>query len=132
MTDASIRKRPRNLDLLSLISYRLPLPGRLSILHRVSGLGLFLLLGPLLWLFQLSVTSPEAFGYFQELASCWVAKVIFAGLIWAFMHHFCAGIRFLLLDAHVGIELAAARYSSIAVFVVSIVATVALCWRVLL
>jgi succinate dehydrogenase / fumarate reductase cytochrome b subunit len=132
MTDASTRKRPRNLDLPSLIFYKLPLPGKLSILHRVSGLGLFLLLGPLLWLFQLSVTSPEAFATFQELASCWVVKVVFAGLIWAFAHHFCAGIRFLLMDAHIGVELEATRRSTLAVFAVSILATIALIWGILL
>ena len=132
MSDASIRKRPRNLDLPSLIFYRLPVAGRLSILHRISGLGLFLLLGPLLWLFQLSVTSSEAFSQFQELASCGVAKVIFAGLFWAFAHHFCAGIRFLFLDAHVGLEKESARNSAIAVFAVSIIITVALIWGILL
>ncbi|GHT91072.1 hypothetical protein FACS1894101_3780 [Betaproteobacteria bacterium] len=78
------------------------------------------------------MTSPEAFATFRELASCGVAKVIFAGLIWAFAHHFCAGIRFLFLDAHVGLEKESARNSAIAVFVVSILITVTLIWGILL
>jgi succinate dehydrogenase / fumarate reductase cytochrome b subunit len=134
MTEMRSRRGPKNLDFFSLFSVllKLPLPGKLSILHRVSGLGLFLMLGPLLWAFQLSVTSQESFDYFKGIASCWVAKLIFAGLIWAFLHHFCAGVRFLLLDVHVGLERETARHSAAAVFAVSLIATALVCWRILL
>ena len=128
MAEMTIKKRPKNLDLTTI---KLPLPAKVSILHRVSGAGLFLCLPLLLWLFGASVTSPECFATFKSVAAAWPAKVIFAGLIWAYAHHFCAGIRFLLLDLHVGIEKEAAFKSSLAVLVVSIPLAVIL-WGVLL
>ncbi len=128
MAEVSIKKRPKNLDLSTI---RLPLPGKLSILHRVSGVGIFLMLPVLLWLFQASVTSPESFDAFKAVAGHPLAKLILAGLIWAYMHHFCAGIRFLLLDVHVGVDLQSARKSAGIVFAVSLALTVVL-WGVLL
>ena len=126
MAEMSIKKkRPKNLDLTTI---RLPLPGKVSILHRVSGAGLFLCLPVIVWLFGASLESPEAF---LSVAGMWPVKVIFAGLIWAFVHHFCAGIRFLLLDLHIGIEKEAANKSSAVVFAVSIPLTLVL-WGILL
>lgn len=128
MAEVSIKKRPKNLDLTTI---RLPLPGKVSILHRVSGAGLFLCLPVILWLFGASVGTPESFAQFQSVLSSLPVKVIVAGLIWAFVHHFCAGIRFLLLDLHIGIEKEAARQSAGVVFGVSIPLTLVL-WGVLL
>ncbi|MDR1350355.1 MAG: succinate dehydrogenase, cytochrome b556 subunit [Zoogloeaceae bacterium] len=133
MSEMRIRKRPKYLDFFSIVfSIQLPLPGKLSILHRLSGVGIFLVLAPLLWLFQASVTSPESFECFALLAAHPLAKLLFAGLIWAFLHHFCAGIRFLFLDLDMGVDLAAARRSTMIVFVVSLTLTVLICWRALL
>ena len=117
MAEMTIKKRPKNLDLTTI---RLPLPGKVSILHRVSGAGLFLFLPVILCLFSDSLNSPETFASFKALLSSLPAKVVVAGLIWAYIHHFCAGIRFLLLDFHVGIEKEAARQSAAVVFAVSI------------
>lgn len=128
MAEMTIKKRPKNLDLTTI---RLPLAGKVSILHRVSGAGLFLMLPVLLWLFGASLGSPESFASFKALAATLPAKVIFAGLLWAFVHHFCAGIRFLLLDLHVGIEKEASRKSAAVVFAVSIPLTL-VAWGVLL
>ncbi|MGE5770100.1 MAG: succinate dehydrogenase, cytochrome b556 subunit [Betaproteobacteria bacterium] len=128
MAEMTIKKRPKNLDLTTI---KLPLPGKVSILHRVSGVGLFLCLPVLLWLFGASLGSPETFAAFKAVAGLWPVKVILAGLLWAFVHHFCAGIRFLLLDMHVGIEKEAARKSAAVVFAVSIPLTLVL-WGVLL
>ena len=129
MAEMSIKKqRPKNLDLTTI---KLPLPGKVSILHRVSGVGLFLCLPVMLWLFGASLGSPETFASFKAVAGMWPVKVILAGLLWAFVHHFCAGIRFLLLDMHVGIEKAAARKSAAVVFAVSIPLTLVL-WGILL
>ncbi|WP_265949689.1 succinate dehydrogenase, cytochrome b556 subunit [Dechloromonas sp. A34] len=128
MAEMSIKKRPKNLDLTTI---RLPLPGKVSILHRVSGAGLFLFLPVLLWLFSASLTSVDSFSTFKSVFSSLPAKVVLAGLIWAFVHHFCAGIRFLLLDLHVGIEKEAARKSAAVVLAVSIPLTLVL-WGVLL
>ncbi len=128
MAEMTIKKRPKNLDLTTI---RLPLPGKVSILHRVSGAGLFLCLPVILWLFSASLTSPETFAVFKGVLSNLFAKIIVAGLIWAYIHHFCAGIRFLLLDLHIGIEKESARKSAAVVFAVSIPLTL-IFWGVLL
>lgn len=128
MAEMTIKKRPKNLDLTTI---QLPLPGKVSILHRVSGAGLFLFLPVILWLFSASLTSADTFATFKSVFSSFPAKFIMAGLIWAFVHHFCAGIRFLLLDMHVGIEKEEARKSAAAVLAVSIPLTLVL-WGVLL
>lgn len=128
MAEMTIKKRPKNLDLTTI---RLPLPGKVSILHRISGAGLFICFPLLLWLFGASLASPESFATFKSIAASLPAKVVFAGLIWAFVHHFCAGIRFLLLDLHIGIEKEAARKSAAVVLAVSIPLTLIL-WGVLL
>ena len=122
MAELALKKksRPKNLDLTTI---RLPLPGFVSILHRISGAGLFLLLPLLLWLFQSSLNSPESFATFKAFLANPLAKILLLGLLWAYLHHFCAGIRFLLLDVHVGIDLESARLSSKIVLAVSLVAT---------
>jgi succinate dehydrogenase / fumarate reductase cytochrome b subunit len=109
---------------LNLVRIRLPLPGIVSILHRVSGAALFLVGLPLL-LFgvQRSLASRETFDGFLAAFSNPLAKIVLIGLIWAYLHHFCAGIRFLLLDIHQGIELKPARRSSIVVLVASLALT---------
>jgi succinate dehydrogenase / fumarate reductase, cytochrome b subunit len=129
MAEVTIKNRPKNLDLTSI---RLPLAGKVSILHRVSGIGLFLFLPVLLWAFSASLTSADTFSVFKAVSAFWLTKVIFAGLIWAFAHHFCAGIRFLLLDLHVGIEKESARKSAAAVLAVSLPLAAIVIWGVLL
>lgn len=122
MAEASVSKpRPKHLDLFVI---RLPLPGFVSILHRVSGAGLFLCLPLLLWLFDASLGTPEQFESFRAVSSNVLVKLILLGLLWAYLHHFCAGIRFLLLDMHKGIELPAARKTAGAVLIVSLSLTV--------
>ena len=128
MAEMTIKKRPKNLDLTTI---QLPLPGKVSILHRVSGAGLFLFLPVILWLFSASLTSAETFATFKSVFASLPAKFIMAGLIWAFVHHACAGIRFLLLDMHIGIEKEEARKSAVMVFAVSIPLTLVL-WGILL
>ncbi|MCB1909610.1 MAG: succinate dehydrogenase, cytochrome b556 subunit [Rhodocyclaceae bacterium] len=121
MSDVSVRKqRPK---FLTLNEIRLPLPGIVSILHRVSGAGLFLMLPFLLMLFGKSLGSEESFAAYKEIVSNPLAKLLLFGLLWAYLHHFCAGIRFLLLDMHQGLELEAARKSARVVLIVSLVLT---------
>ncbi|MDR1424708.1 MAG: succinate dehydrogenase, cytochrome b556 subunit [Azoarcus sp.] len=116
------RPRPKYLDVFEL-GMRLPLPGFLSILHRVSGAGLFLLLPFLLFLLDRSLTSPGAFDSFREIVANPLARLLLLGLLWAYLHHFCAGIRFLLIDVHIGVGLPEARKSTIVVFAVSLALT---------
>ena len=120
------KKRPKHLDLPKI---RLPLPGFVSILHRVSGAGLFLLLPFLLYLLQLSLGSPESYAGFRALVANPLAKLVLFGLLWAFMHHLCAGIRYLILDLGYGLELKGARSSSVAVLAASLALTLILGFR---
>ena len=116
------RPRPVYLDLVRI---RLPLPGLVSILHRVSGAALFLVGIPLALVgLQSSLGPGDAFAGVQALFAQPLIKLLLLGLIWAYLHHFCAGIRFLFLDVQRGIELAPARRSSIVVLVVSLALTV--------
>jgi succinate dehydrogenase cytochrome b subunit len=109
--------RPKYLNLLEI---RLPVPALVSILHRITGAGLFLLIPLLLYLLQLSLESPQSFAAFKTTVSHWFMKLVLIGLTWAYLHHFCAGVRHLALDLHYGTELAAARTTSWAVLIVSI------------
>ena len=116
--------RPRPIY-LNLFQIRLPVPGLVSILHRMSGAVLFLLLPLLLVLFELSLESAQTFARFKAVFSHWAVKLILVGVAWAYLHHLCAGIRHLALDLDYGTELATARASSWAVLAVSVVLTLA-------
>ncbi len=103
------KKRPKH---LALHKIKLPLPGFVSILHRISGVLLFILLPFLLWLLQASLLSIETYTQLLALIAHPLSKLVLLGLLWAFLHHFCAGIRYLALDLHIGSSLAQARASS--------------------
>jgi succinate dehydrogenase / fumarate reductase, cytochrome b subunit len=118
------KKRPKHLDLTKI---RLPLPGLVSILHRISGLGLFLVGIPfLLWVLGCTLTSQEGFDRWRDTFGHPVIKLILIGFLWAYLHHFCAGLRFLALDIHKGVSLPAARASSRWVLIGSILSTLIL------
>ncbi|MBU4612269.1 succinate dehydrogenase, cytochrome b556 subunit [Achromobacter sp. GG226] len=118
------RKEFRNITVPQILSYRLPLAGKLSILHRVSGALLFLALPVLLLpLFQMSVSSPAGFEGFRAFAAHPISKLVLLVLIWAYLHHFCAGIRYLLLDLHMGMTKEGGKRSAGIVFVVSLALT---------
>ncbi len=114
------RRQFRNIHVTQIIRYRLPPSGWVSILHRVSGAALFLLLPLLLWLFDLSLMSELSFARLQEAASHGFVKLVLLGAIWAFLHHLVAGVRYLLLDLQVGIDKRAARKSAVAVLAISL------------
>ncbi len=126
MSDSASKPRPqfRNLSLPQLLSYRLPLSGKSSILHRVSGALLFLSL-PLIIvpLFAASVTSPESYAAISAWTSNPLCKLVLLALIWGYMHHFCAGIRYLILDLHIGMDKVSAQKSAGVVFGVSLALT---------
>jgi succinate dehydrogenase / fumarate reductase cytochrome b subunit len=115
----------RNIGLAQLIKYRLPWAGKVSILHRISGAALFLLLPFILYLFDQSLASELSFMQFQAFTDHFLVKLICLGLIWSFLHHFCAGIRYLLLDLEIGVEKIAAQKSAILVLIVSLALTAA-------
>lgn len=117
------KKRPKH---LALHLIKLPLPGFVSILHRVSGLLLFLSLPLLLLMLQYSLNSIESYTTLQSAFSHPLVKLILLGLLWAFLHHFCAGLRYLAIDLHYVKSLTQARNSSKVVMAVSLTLTVLL------
>jgi succinate dehydrogenase / fumarate reductase cytochrome b subunit len=122
MTNATIRKpRPKYLSLSALLfEIRLPLPGWVSILHRISGLLLFLAVVWLLFMLDRSLASEAGFEATRRYLGLWPVQLSLLVLIWAYCHHFCAGIRFLFLDLDRGADLATARRTSIVVLVGSL------------
>jgi len=114
------KKRPKH---LALHKIKLPLPGFVSILHRVSGLFLFLSLPLLLWMLYASLRSIETYTRLLDILHHPLSKLVLIGLLWSFLHHFCAGIRYLALDLNIGTSLAQARNSSRWVMGVSLLLT---------
>jgi succinate dehydrogenase / fumarate reductase, cytochrome b subunit len=108
----------------------LPPPGLVSIFHRVSGALLFFPIVPLLLYFMyLALGSEAGFAQVQGWFSHGLVKLLAIGVVWLYAHHFFAGIRFLLLDLHWGIDKPAARTSALAVFVLGALATALVAWR---
>ncbi|WGS46744.1 succinate dehydrogenase, cytochrome b556 subunit [Burkholderia sp. JSH-S8] len=130
MTDAVRKPRPeyRNIGFGDItMKYRMPLAAILSILHRVSGALLFLFLPFLLFLFDQSLTSELSFEGFKFFLSNIFVKLIVLALSWAFLHHFCAGIRHLLMDVnHDAVTKESGKKTAVVVFVVSIALTIAM------
>jgi succinate dehydrogenase / fumarate reductase cytochrome b subunit len=116
----AVKTRPKHLDLFKI---RLPLPGIVSILHRVSGALLFLVIPVALAALHDSLASDEGYARWAAVFRNPLAKLVLIVIAWSYLHHFCAGIRFLLLDLHKGIALQPARASSWMVIGTSLVLT---------
>jgi succinate dehydrogenase / fumarate reductase, cytochrome b subunit len=126
MASASAKKiRPKYLSLSALLfEIRLPLPGWVSILHRISGaLLVFPFVAWLLFMLDASLASEQGFEQTRAYLQLPLVKLGMLVFIWSYAHHFCAGIRFLLLDINSGIELRQARISSAIVLLVSLLLT---------
>lgn len=124
MPDTAIKKkRPLwyNLSLLNL-----PLPGVVSILHRISGLVLFVLTAFLLYLLDGALASPESFEHVRAILAHPIARLVLLGMLWAYLHHLLAGVRYLFLDLHKGVDLATARATSAFVLGASLLLTLVL------
>ncbi len=104
------KKRPefRNINAFTdLPTYRLPLAGIVSILHRVSGALMFILMPFIIWMFDTSISSEISFAKFKSAFNLGMLglpgmlwKLVALALIWAFLHHFIAGLRHLWSDTH--------------------------------
>jgi succinate dehydrogenase / fumarate reductase, cytochrome b subunit len=127
MASASAKKiRPKYLNLRAILfEIRLPVPGWVSILHRISGALLFFpFTAWVLYLLDTSLRSEQGFQYVKtQYLDLIAVKLGLLVLIWAYCHHFCAGIRYLLLDLDKGIELRTARITSWLVIGVSLALT---------
>jgi len=121
------KKRPLWYNLSPL---NLPLPGLVSILHRVSGAMLFLGLIEFLLLLDMSLASESGYAQVGEWMRAPVVKLLVIASIWALLHHLCAGIRHLFLDIDIGTSLHAARRSAFAVFVVSLLMAASIAVRI--
>src|SRR5690606_2604415 len=131
MSETASKRRPqyRNLTVPQLLIYlnRMPLAAKTSILHRISGALLFLCL-PLVIvpLFGRSVESPETFAGLAEWTSHPIFKLVLLAIIWGYLHHFCAGIRYLMLDLQIGQDKHSAQKSAATVLIISLALTVIL------
>ena len=114
------KQRPKH---LALHLIKLPLPGIVSILHRISGMLLFFALPLLLWLLQYSLRSIETYSELTDYLQQPYIKIFLLAVLWAFLHHFCAGLRFLAIDLHYFDNLAMTRNSSKLVLVASLALT---------
>ena len=132
--EAARKQRPgENMRLVDALGYRLPLAGWVSILHRASGLVMFLLLPFIIWMFDTSVTSEISYSRFTSLFNAgtgfvpgWFYKLVALALIWAYLHHLIAGLRHLWMDATHAVTLEFGRSSALFTLVVSVVLTLAL------
>lgn len=127
MSDLTRPARPihRNIHLTQILGYRLPLAGIISILHRISGALLFLLLPFVLYLFDKSLTSELSFDDFKSVASGWFARLVILALVWAYLQHFCAGIRHLFMDLHMGLEKESGKQTAAVAIAVSLIVWIA-------
>ena len=117
--------RPVYLDLLRI---RLPLPGWVSILHRVSGVLLFLALPLGVWVLSVSLSGKAGFQQAAAWMSHPLARLCLLVLVWAFAHHFFAGLRHLALDVHWGVDLKHARQSGLGVLGAAGLVTLLAAW----
>ena len=132
--EAVKKARPgENMRLIDALGYRLPLAGIVSILHRVSGLVMFILLPFIIWMFDTSVTSEITYSQFTSVFTSgtgfvpgWFYKLVALALIWAYLHHLIAGLRHLWMDATHAVTLQFGRSSALFTLVVSVTITLAL------
>ena len=107
---------------LNLIKIRLPLTGIVSFAHRISGVLLFLFIPFSVYLLDLSVQSAESFAAVKQLLDQPLMLAVQLLILWSIAHHFFAGIRFLLIDAEIGVEKSQARIGSWLVFLAEAIA----------
>ena len=131
----TLKPRPtyRNIHVSQIVKYRLPPAGIVSILHRVSGVGMFLLMPFIIWMFDASVTSEISYSQFSSVFAGgagflpgWVFKLVALGLMWAFLHHFIAGVRHLWMDMTHAVTKEFGHSSALVTLVLSVVLTLVL------
>lgn len=120
--------RPVFLDLRKI---RLPINALVSILHRITGVLLILSLPLVLWLFALSLASPEGFAQAGAILRHPLVLLLLLGWLWLLMHHLVVGVRFLLLELGIGETRESARKSAWISLITGIIVTI-LAWVVLL
>jgi succinate dehydrogenase / fumarate reductase cytochrome b subunit len=112
------KQRPKNLNLLTI---QFPIPAIVSILHRISGVVLFLMIPLILWVLTVSLNSPEDFQRIHDSLATPFAKIVVLVFLAPFLFHFVAGIRHLLMDMNIGSELKSGRLAAILTIVISFI-----------
>jgi succinate dehydrogenase / fumarate reductase cytochrome b subunit len=128
------KQRPgEHMRLVDALGYRLPLAGLVSILHRASGLLMFVLMPFIIWMFDTSLTSEITYSQFTAVfvggagfVPGWFFKGVALALIWAYLHHLIAGVRHLWMDATHAVTLEFGRRSAVFTLVLSLALTLAL------
>jgi succinate dehydrogenase / fumarate reductase cytochrome b subunit len=135
MSTIGTTERPvyRNIHVTQIVGYRLPLAGIVSILHRISGALMFLLLPLVIWLFDTSVSSEVSFERFRSAFVAGIGfvpgglvKLVVLALIWAYLHHFFAGVRHLWMDMVHAVSKEQGRTSAVVTLVLSLALTLVL------
>jgi succinate dehydrogenase / fumarate reductase cytochrome b subunit len=134
----TLKQRPqfRNIHVSQIVAYRLPVAGIVSILHRISGVLMFLLMPFIIWMFDASVSSEVSYGQFQAAFGAgvgflpgWFLKLVALAIIWAYLHHLIAGVRHLWMDATHAVTREFGRTSAIVTLAISVLLTLALAYR---
>jgi succinate dehydrogenase / fumarate reductase cytochrome b subunit len=120
-------KRPVYLNLLKI---RLPLTGMVSFAHRITGVILFLSLPFVVYILDLSIESEASFQHAQQILNQPLMMLVQVLLLWSIAHHFFAGIRFLLIDAEIGVEKSQARFGAWLVLLAEAITLVAIIYGV--
>ncbi len=114
----TIKQRPKHLNLFKI---RFPITAIASILHRISGAMMFLMTPFLIYYFALSLKNPPGFAAATAWLNSAFMKLVLVLLIWSLIHHLLMGIRFLLIDFDIGIELSRARTSALGVTIAGVI-----------
>ena len=135
MAETATKKRPGSkMRLIEATQYRLPLAGFVSILHRVSGMLMFFLMPFIIWMFDTSLTSEISYDQFTSVFAAgagfvpgWFFKLVVLALIWAYLHHFIAGLRHLWMDlSHDAVTKEFGKSSAVVTLAVSVFLTLVL------
>jgi succinate dehydrogenase / fumarate reductase cytochrome b subunit len=117
-------KRPLKFLNLLVLGPKMSITAKVSILHRISGFLLFLSVPFLLYILNRSLTNADFYSVLYGVCSSVYMKVVYLVLLWAFFHHVCAGVRFLFLDVHRGVEVKTAKVTARLVVAVSLICTI--------
>lgn len=116
---------------LNLFKVRLPVGGVMSIIHRITGVILFLAIPLMIYLLDHSLISEAGFNQVVVQAHTTLGSVLLLGLMWALSHHLLAGIRHLFIDVDLGVDKPTARMTALVVILVAPVLGLALTWGLL-
>lgn len=121
MQNAAKKERP---VYLSLTQFAWPVTAIASIVHRITGVILFIGIGYLLWLLNLALSSPVGFADSQALLAMPLPKLALIGVVGLLIYHLVAGVKHMIMDFHIGDTIEAASSAAYVVFAISIVLTV--------